>query len=98
MISDLSPTLLLVVGIAGAVPDTEFTLGDVVVSSRIHDFSVNAYKPGEIQWDTGGGIHPYVSNITGELPLYRRQFQDWSKPASISVPRPDLDRERFKNF
>ena len=42
MINDLSPSLLLVVGIAGAVPDTDFTLGDVVVSSRIHDFGVNA--------------------------------------------------------
>src|SRR6266581_3595031 len=49
MISDLSPLLLLVVGIAGAVPDTDFTLGDVIVSSRIHDFGVNAHKPDEIQ-------------------------------------------------
>ena len=33
---------MLVVGIAGGVPSHEFTLGDVVVSSRIPDFSVEA--------------------------------------------------------
>src|SRR5205085_1893949 len=41
-IEDLHPQWLAVVGIAGAVPDNEFTLGDVIVASRIHDFSVSA--------------------------------------------------------
>src|SRR5215469_3890365 len=34
MIHDLDPRLILVVGIAGGVPHDEFTLGDVVVSTR----------------------------------------------------------------
>src|SRR5262249_2005043 len=41
-IEDLDPTWIMVVGIAGAVPDNEFTLGDVVVATRLHDFSVGA--------------------------------------------------------
>ena len=77
MIADLTPSLLLVVGIAGAVPDTDFTLGDVIVSSRIHDFGVNAQKAGEIQWDTRGGIHPDVSGIVASLPSYKPELKGW---------------------
>lgn len=42
LIEDLDPQWLLVVGIAGGVPASELTLGDVVVSTRILDFSVEA--------------------------------------------------------
>src|SRR2546421_8843727 len=35
IIRELDPQLLLVVGIAGGIPCDEFTLGDVVVSTRI---------------------------------------------------------------
>src|SRR5690348_1807820 len=41
MIRDLDPQILLVVGIAGGIPHNEFTLGDVIISSRIHNFNVN---------------------------------------------------------
>src|SRR5258708_7728749 len=41
-IADLRPQWLALIGIAGAVPDSEFTLGDVVVAARVHDFSVSA--------------------------------------------------------
>ena len=98
MINDLSPSLLLVVGIAGAVPDTDLTLGDVVVSSRIHDFGVNAFKPGEIQWDMRGGIHPYVSDIISSLPMYETQLEGWNAADSLRVPRPALDRTKFRAF
>jgi nucleoside phosphorylase len=98
MIKDLSPTLLLVVGTADAVPDTDFTLGDVIVSSRIHIFNSNASKPDEIQWDVRGDIHPYISEITATLPLYHSRLQDWNNPASISVPRPNVDPKKFKDF
>src|SRR5207249_3220492 len=42
VIVDLDPQWLVVVGIAGAVPDFEFCLGDVVVATRLHDFSITA--------------------------------------------------------
>lgn len=98
MIKDLSPTLLLVVGIAGGVPDTDFTLGDVVVSSRIHDFGVNAFKPGKIEWDVRGGIHAYISEIVASLPMYESELGDWNAAASIGVPRPTIDSAKFKAF
>jgi nucleoside phosphorylase len=42
LLEDLDPQWLLVSGIAGSVPASELTLGDVVVSSDILDFSVEA--------------------------------------------------------
>src|SRR5678815_564259 len=42
LLEELDPQWLLVVGIAGSVPVSELTLGDVVVSTRILDFSVEA--------------------------------------------------------
>ena len=58
MIEDFDPTWLLLVGIAGATPSTEFTLGDVVVATELHEFSVRAgvfdkgieYRTGEAPW------------------------------------------------
>src|SRR5258706_1029572 len=98
MIKDLSPSLLVVVGIAGGVPDTDFTLGDVVVSSRIHDFGVNALKPGQIEWDVRGGIHQYVSEIIASLPMYEADLEGWNTADSLRIPRPDLDLTKFGAF
>jgi nucleoside phosphorylase len=47
LIGDLGPRLVLVVGIAGGRPSDDVKLGDVVVSTRIHDFTVEARKSGE---------------------------------------------------
>src|SRR5258708_1646872 len=39
MIHDLDPRLILVVGIASGIPHEEFTLGDVIISSHIHNLN-----------------------------------------------------------
>jgi nucleoside phosphorylase len=44
-IEDLDPTLIVLVGIAGAVPAAEFTLGDVLVATRIADLRIQALVP-----------------------------------------------------
>lgn len=41
LIEDLNPSWILLVGIAGSVPDYEYTLGDVVLATRLHDFIAN---------------------------------------------------------
>ena len=38
---DLEPSLILVVGIAGGLPSDDVSLGDIVVSTRVHDFSLS---------------------------------------------------------
>src|SRR5262249_30239661 len=56
LIKDLDPQWILVVGIAGGVPDNEFTLGDVILSTKIHDLTVSAVNPdGSRQYSMGGG-------------------------------------------
>lgn len=95
MIRDLKPRWLLLVGIAGAFPDTEFTLGDVVISSRVHDFCVSAALPGGKREfdDTGGPLHQKVENLVAHLPAHMAKLGRWngeesvgSKP-SVAVPK-----------
>ncbi len=91
VIRDLDPQLILVVGIAGGVPQSDFTLGDVIISSRIHNFDVNAVKQDVITFDVRGGIHPFVSNITASLPFYKSQLSGWNERDSVGMTRPSVD-------
>ena len=90
MIRDLDPQLLLVVGIAGGIPHNEFTLGDVIISSRIHNFNVNAFNQQVITFDVKGGIHPFVSDITAALPMYKSRLAGWNERDSIGIARPSV--------
>lgn len=95
ILHDLDPQILLVVGIAGGVPQNEFTLGDVIISSRIHNFSVNAIKQGDVQdeftFNVMGGIHPLVSDITAALPMYKKRLSGWNELESIGMERPAME-------
>lgn len=91
MIRDLDPQLLLVVGIAGGIPHNEFTLGDVIVSSRIHNFNVSAFNQRDITFDVKGGIHPRVSDIIASLPMYKNRLAGWNEHDSIGMARPSVD-------
>src|SRR6266699_1612113 len=57
IIHNLDPQLILVVGIAGGVPRDEFTLGDVVVSTRIVNPNVDAWHPDGTTDYTTRGVH-----------------------------------------
>jgi nucleoside phosphorylase len=92
MIEDLNPTWILVVGIAGAVPSEEFTLGDVVISTRLHDYSVEADLEGrgsnyEIM---GAPMHKAAQDLLTYLPAIENSFQGWNEEESIRVPRPSV--------
>jgi WD40 repeat protein/nucleoside phosphorylase len=93
MIHDLDPRLILVVGIAGGVPRDEFTLGDVVVSTRIVNPNVDAWHPdGTTDYMTGGGPpHPLVENIVSLLPG-EPQLAGWTD--AVRLERPSLDPEQ----
>jgi nucleoside phosphorylase len=73
LIDDLQPSLLLVVGIAGGLPSDDITLGDVVVSTRIVDFSIEARKfEDATSYSIGGG--PIAKGIaTGLANLSARE-------------------------
>jgi nucleoside phosphorylase len=73
LIEDLAPRLILVVGIAGGLPSKGYTLGDVILSLRILDYSVEARKEGhDTTYATSGGpvgkhIEHHVANLGARL-------------------------------
>jgi nucleoside phosphorylase/tetratricopeptide (TPR) repeat protein len=90
MIEELAPLWILLVGIAGGVPDAEFSLGDVILSSRVHDFSVSAALEGgglEFQ-QQGGPVHTDVERILSHLPAMRDEFAGWDSIEKLGCVRP----------
>lgn len=80
-IEDLRPALLLVVGIAGGVPSDDFTLGDVVLSTRVNDYCVAARKEGEEpSYNLGGG--PIEKKLAAGISMLHARVKDlgdWSQ-------------------
>jgi nucleoside phosphorylase len=91
MLRDLNPRWLFVVGIAGAFPTTEFSLGDVLLSQRMHDFSVSAAiegRPWEYE-DLGGPMALEVEKLVKDLPDWIDSLGDWSGKESLGRDRPE---------
>lgn len=93
LLEDLAPRWLLVVGIGGGVPSDEFTLGDVVVSTRFHDFSVEAVLQDRAPEYAlaGGPVHKHAAALAANLPALKATLGAWSTAASIGVERPPID-------
>jgi nucleoside phosphorylase len=95
LLEDLAPRFVLVVGIAGGVPSHEFTLGDVVVSSRIADFSVEAViRDRGTEYALGGGpLHPRAATLAADLgaAIADGELDGWSSPDAITQQRPAVD-------
>jgi len=88
MLEDFELSLLLVVGIAGGLPSDDITLGDVVLSTRIHDYSVEARKARSkpTYAMTGGPIAKKIVAGIANLAAREKDLGDWtsslpSKPA-----------------
>lgn len=90
IIEDLDPKWILLVGIAGAIPAAEYTLGDVVVSTRIYDLNVGAHVPGQEHHYaiTADSIHEDVAPVVANLRAHGRDFAGWNDPGSVGRPRP----------
>jgi nucleoside phosphorylase len=89
LLEDLSPRLLIVIGIAGGVPHDDFTLGDVIVSTRIHDYSVEQSKESEAPTyaSSGGSVDQALGAAIANLRA-RRELAGWAD----GLPRrPDVD-------
>ena len=93
MLEELEPRWLLVVGIAGGVPSDELTLGDVVVSNRIVDFSVEAVlqdKPSEYAM-MGGPVAKDAAVVLANLRALAGELGSWGSAASIGAARPPIE-------
>jgi nucleoside phosphorylase len=88
LIDDLGPRLVLVVGIAGGRPSADITLGDVVVSTRIHDFTVEARKSGEPSTYavTGGPIDKALAALVANLAGREDELGDWTADLPTQPP------------
>lgn len=93
LLEDIDPQWLFVVGIAGGVATDEFTLGDVVVSSRILDFSVEAVqRDGERTYAVGGGgIDPSVGHVVANLPAMKGALGAWHALGDVTRPSPPTE-------
>ncbi len=88
IIEELQPRLLLVVGIAGGRPTTDFTLGDVVVSTRVNDYTVRSENPdGPTFAVSGGPVERAIAASVANLTARRSDLGDWF---SSLPPRPAL--------
>jgi nucleoside phosphorylase len=80
LMEDLAPRLVLVVGIAGGLPSDDVTLGDVVLGTRIHDYTVEAVKAGhEVTYAaTGGPIDMAIAAAVVALAGREDELGDWT--------------------
>ena len=96
LINELQPQWILLVGIAGSVPSEEYTLGDVLLAARLHDFSVSASIEGKNETrqefaSRGGPMHPEVQSLVAALPALTPFLDPWNTPKSIGVDRPTVN-------
>lgn len=92
-IDDLQPSLLLVVGIAGGLPSDDICLGDVVLSTRVLDFSLEARKFQEhTTYNVGGGpIFKSIATGIANLSARESELGNWweelpPKPSVTCAP------------
>lgn len=100
IINDLDPKWLVLVGIAGAVPDYEYTLGDVILATRVIDFSIEAAIEGkENEFSVGGGpMLKKVNNIIVNMPAYEINISGWNSIGSITINKPSVDLQDNKFY
>ena len=103
VIEDLDPRWIFLVGIGGAVPALEFTLGDVILGQRICDFSVTAAVQGKPpQFDMKGShAHPEVTDLVAHLPTMSAELGTWGDSHHVGLELPcmtiprQLSSDRF---
>jgi len=79
LIDDLAPKLVLVVGIASGLPSDDITLGDVVLGTRIHDYTVEAVKSGhEVTFAAGWPIDMAIAAAVVALAGRADELGDWT--------------------
>jgi len=96
LIMDLQPQWLVLVGIAGATPAYEYSLGDVIATTRVIDFCVRAaIKETDFQYAVAGGpIRKEVQNLLAVMT--NRKLRDWNKGKAFQkTPLVKLEEANF---
>jgi nucleoside phosphorylase len=94
LLEDLDPSWVFVVGIGGGVPANEFSLGDVIVSTHIADFSVEAVLKDQSREYAlaGGSLHRDASKLVADIRgmVHDGELDGWNSPTAIPVSRPPV--------
>jgi nucleoside phosphorylase len=92
IIEDLDPSWIAVVGICGAVPDSEFTLGDVIVASRLHAFTLGVIKEDERPQftDLGGPLSRRAEDLVCYVKALEPDLSGWEADRQIGLTRPEV--------
>jgi len=89
LIEDLHPAWILVVGIAGSVPSDDLFLGDIVLATYVHEFSLGADTPDGREHAISGYPPPKsVCTIVAGLAGKKSELGDWNSNSAIGVSRP----------
>lgn len=96
IIDDFDPSWLMLVGIAGAPPSDEFTLGDVVVATELNNFSVRATVFGKpLEYRLGGGrMARDVEDFIALLAVRRKRLGNWNEKEVLGLKTPRVDPSR----
>jgi len=91
ILDELDPKWWLLVGIAGGFPAFEYWLGDVVLSSRLLDFTVWAALEGKTaEFNvSGGSFHGDVVRLLQYLP--GKKLGNWNTKSAIKHQKPSLE-------
>lgn len=97
LIKDIDPEWLLLVGIAGGIPSSDFSLGDVILANRLHSFSLQAVYEGGITnyGNRGGPMHPVIDDLLAQLPAYELEFANWHETIDLERPIIKLQPNNF---
>jgi nucleoside phosphorylase len=96
LIEDLDPQWIILVGIAGSIPDYEYTLGDVVLATRLYDFCITAVTESGKKKITqqfnarGGAMHPAVQSLAAVISAMEPLLVGWNTPEALTVERPKV--------
>lgn len=79
LIDDLAPRLVLVVGIAGGAPSDDLKLGDVILSTRIEDFTVEARGFGQsLMYAATSPVEKALAASIADLAVREDEMGDWT--------------------
>lgn len=97
LIEDLDPRWIIVAGIGGARPATEYSLGDVILATHVHDFSVEAVvKSGREYALSGGPAHPQVRSLVADIHARLPTMGSWNSVDRLGErPAVPLEEDRF---
>lgn len=92
LIDDLDPSIIVLAGIGGGLPSSDYTLGDVILATSVSDLRVRAVLAGGKQEfaTTGARAHKAVALLLAHLPAFEKEISPWCGDESVRVTRPTV--------